>query len=327
MFVRRLNLDLHPMPGHSKPGQFVELLAPAKINLFLEILGKRSDGFHDLDMVMTSVGLYDTLTFTESEDQELRLTCKWESTDYMNWQQEQIPSNQENLVYRAALALRDHARLLGKPTSGVEITLLKRIPTRAGLGGGSSNAAATLVGLGYLWGLSLEPQQLIDIAAKLGSDVPYFIRGGVARCQSRGEQITPIEDHCHLNIVIAQADSGLSTPDVFAGCEVPENPVRIQPMVDAVSSGDPSRVSDHIHNRLYVPAARLAPSVRGIEKTMMDAGCLASAMTGSGTAVFGICRNATQARRIAGLLRARQIGWVRATSTIPVTNYLPLLAS
>ena len=327
MFVRRLNLDRNPMPGHSRSGQFVEILAPAKINLFLEILGKRDDGFHDLDMVMTSVGLYDTLSFSESADQQIQLTCKWESTGCMNWQPEEIPSTQENLVYQAALALRNHARAIGKPTTGVEVTLLKRIPTRAGLGGGSSDAAATLIGLSYLWGLSLETQQLIDIAAELGSDVPYFIRGGVARCQSRGEQITHVEDHCHLNIVLAQADSGLSTPDVFAGCEVPESPSRIQPMVDAVSSGDPARVSSQLHNRLYVPASRLAPSVRGIEKTMMDAGCLAATMTGSGTAVFGICRNATQARRIAGLLRSRQIGWVRATSTIPVTNYLPFLAS
>ena len=86
MFVRRLNLDRNPMPGHSRSGQFVEILAPAKINLFLEILGKRDDGFHDLDMVMTSVGLYDTLSFSESADQQIQLTCKWESTGCMNWQ-------------------------------------------------------------------------------------------------------------------------------------------------------------------------------------------------------------------------------------------------
>jgi len=327
MFVRRQNPDLRAMPGQAKPGQFVEVLAPAKINLFLEILGKRDDGFHDLDMVMASVDLHDTLTFTQTDDQQIRLNCKWASNGCMNWQQEEIPCTQDNLVYQAASALRDHADAIDQATSGVEITLLKRIPTRAGLGGGSSDAAATLIGLSHLWGLSLQKEPLIDIAAKLGSDVPYFLHGGFARCQSRGEQVTGIENNCHLHIVIAQPDTGLSTPEVFAGCEVPNSPTNIQQMMDAVLSGDASRVAGQLHNRLYVPASRLAPSVRGIEKTMMNAGCLASMMTGSGSAVFGICRNATQARRIAGLLQARQIGWVQATSTIPVTNNLPSLAS
>ena len=178
-----------------------------------------------------------------------------------------------------------------------------------------------------MWDLQPEKQILLDIAANLGSDVPFFIEGGFARCQSRGEEIDVLKRGCLLHLVIAQSEEGLSTPEVFSQCTVPSHPETINGILSAVTTGNPTEVASCLHNRLSEPAAYLAPSIRGIEKTMMEAGCLASAMSGSGSAVFGICRNSDQARQIAGLLRARQLGWVRATSTILKTNHLPLLAS
>ena len=210
--------------------------APAKVNLFLEILGKRSDGYHDLETLMVSVGMYDTLTFMEDQTGKIRLRCFEGSPvgSLPRVRSAPLPVDGDNLVVRAADLLRSRAGV----GQGIRIELIKRIPVAAGLAGGSSDAAATLVALNRLWNLRLGSDQLARLASELGSDVAFFLNPTPAAiCRGRGEIIEPIAPAATLHFVIACPTSGLSTAAVFKRCTVPARPRSVMPITACLQSG------------------------------------------------------------------------------------------
>jgi 4-diphosphocytidyl-2-C-methyl-D-erythritol kinase len=272
----------------------VVIHTPAKVNLFLEVLARRADGYHDLATLMVPVGLYDTLEFREAPAGSLELWCDAPS----------LSTGPDNLVTRAAVLLRQH----GGRSVGASIRLWKRIPMQAGLAGGSSDAAATLIGLNALWRLGLGRGELAVLGAALGSDVPFFLAGSAAWCTGRGEQVERIPLARPLDFVLASPAVGLSTADVFRNVTVPADPLDGTELRQAALAGNVEELGRRLFNRLQPVAERLCPPVGDLHRRLIDlhpAGCL---MTGSGTTVFALCRDAGEALRIARGLRSAQEG-------------------
>jgi 4-diphosphocytidyl-2-C-methyl-D-erythritol kinase len=263
------------------------LAAPAKLNLFLEILNKRPDGYHDLESLMVAVDLFDTLELRATETGQIALTCH-PST---------LSSGPDNLVYRAAAALRDHVE---RPDLGVEIHLTKRIPTQAGLGGGSSDAAAALVGLNRIWKLALTHQELVAIASSIGSDMAFFLSLPAAWCTGRGEQATPEPNAGGFYFVLVCPPVGLGTAAVYGRLSVPTEPVSGRSLRAAVRAGDADALGQVLFNRLEEPAFALEPLVGRIRHRLSLLGSCGALMSGSGSSVFAVCRDRSHAVRVAG---------------------------
>jgi 4-diphosphocytidyl-2-C-methyl-D-erythritol kinase len=278
--------------------------APAKLNLFLEVLGKRPDGFHELETLMTTVGLYDTLTFSEEPARAVRLSCRF--TDPAD-EGGLPPDPQQNLVVRAAQLLRQSAGI----NRGVHIELTKRIPLAAGLAGGSTDAAATLAGLNLFWNAGLSAADLQTLAAQLGSDIPFFLHStSTAICRGRGERIEPLSLPNTFHFVIVRPASGLATALVFKNCRPAETPVRAAPLVAALRQGDSARCARLLHNRLQPPAESLNADVVRLRQEFEQLPVLGHLMSGSGTSYFGLCSSRRHASAVAARLRARRAGRV-----------------
>jgi 4-diphosphocytidyl-2-C-methyl-D-erythritol kinase len=280
---------LRERPGSGHPAALA-VRAPAKVNLFLEVTARRPDGYHELRTLMVAVGLYDTLAFAPAPPGTIRLACSDPA----------LGTGRENLVMRAAEALRRHT---GHP-GGATVRLTKRIPVAAGLGGGSSDAAATLVGLNRLWGLGLGRAELAALAAELGSDVAFFLGPPAAWCTGRGEEVTPWPLGGRLHVVLVCPPFGLSTAQVYRGVRVPEAPLDGAALKEAVRAGDVAAIGRHLHNRLQEPALALRPELAAWLARLAalgPAGCLVS---GSGSTVFALCQDAADARRVAAAVRA-----------------------
>lgn len=284
----------------------VQLDAPAKINLHLEVLGLRPDGFHELAMVMQTIDLADRLTLECLPQGELRLTL--DSTTGA------VPLGGDNLILRAAEALRLH---VGRPQLGAAIHLCKRIPIGAGLAGGSSDAAAALRGLCALWQLSLATEVLEQLAASIGSDVPFCLRGGTQLCFGRGERLEPLPDLPPLGVLLLK-DPGVSvaTPWAYGLCRerlgadyVSDEAAferRRQALRQRCHQASPWIAVDQpqkIHNDLQRVVAPEVPSVRaGLERLEAAPGLRALAMSGSGPTLFGLFDDQGAARRAAEAL-------------------------
>lgn len=280
------------------------LQAPAKLNLFLKILGKRSDGFHEIETLMQTLDLHDTLRFLSSSSGKVSLQIDHVSP----WQaaREVLPTDQRNLIVRAALLLKERTNC----QAGVEILLRKRIPSQAGLGGGSSDAATTLLALNKLWKLELSPSELILMAAELGSDIPFFItRQSMAIGYGRGEQLQAVSGK-PISYVLVKPDSGLSTAEVYSNCTVSLFPHSSKELLNALHGPNLSRVKYHLHNSLQEPAEQLNEDVQTVLSVMQQQDFLATMMSGSGTACFGICRNRREANSVANRLRSLSLGTV-----------------
>ena len=282
---------------------------PAKLNLFLEILAKRADGFHELETLMVSVGLYDTLSFSEEASGRIRLSCfaagskcgaKLRAAD-------KLPSDGNNLVVRAAQLLRDHTGV----SYGVRIELQKRIPAAAGLAGGSSDAAATLMALNRFWNLDLSRDTLSELASQLGSDIPFFLsRSTAAIGRGRGEVIEPVRIPLGLYFVIVCPNDGLSTALVYQHCRPASKPRAVETLVDTLKSMKLSRAGQLFYNALQSAAEDLNAGVSQLCNRISRQPVLGHMMSGSGTACFGLCENRPQAIRVAARLRAAGIGRV-----------------
>lgn len=282
---------------------------PAKLNLFLEILAKRADGFHELETLMVSVGLYDTLSFREEASGRIRLNCfaagsnqgaEFRSAD-------RLPEDGDNLVMKAANLLRDRTGV----TRGVCIELKKRIPAAAGLAGGSSDAAATLVALDRYWDLNLPHDMLWDLASQLGSDVPFFLcRSAAAIGRGRGELIEPVRIPLGLHFVIVCPHEGLSTALVYRHCRPAREPRSADALLDALKQSRLGRAGRLFYNALQSPAEELSAGVSQLCNRISRQPVLGHMMSGSGTACFGLCESRRQARCIAARLRAARIGRV-----------------
>ena len=273
--------------------------APAKLNLFLELLGKRADGFHELETLMVSVGLFDTLVFEESASDDLELQIHGDG--------DPIPSDSSNLVIRAADLLRNEAKV----DRGVRILLRKRIPVAAGLAGGSSNAAATLWALNRLWNCGFDDQELKALAAQLGSDIAFFLDShSIAICRGRGEIVEPLDMPLGWHFVIAKPESGLSTADVYRACEVPQRSHQVAELIEQLEGGNPVDAVRSLHNALQKTAVGLNPDVDAMRQRFDRLSVLGHMMSGSGTAYFGVCAGLHHAKQAAGRLRSQGVSQV-----------------
>jgi 4-diphosphocytidyl-2-C-methyl-D-erythritol kinase len=268
--------------------------APAKVNLFLEVLGKRPDGFHELATLMIAVSLFDTLEFKEDSDSvSLDLVPATEEPGAED--RPLLGTGPDNLVWRAADLLKRHTR----HPAGCRIRLTKRIPLEAGLAGGSSDAAATLLGLNRLWRLNLGTPELTTLAAELGSDVAFFLGGNAAWCTGRGEIVTPMQPTKPLWLVLVCPPMGLSTARVFRELKLPEQPVNGLGVRQAVLEGDIEAIGRGLFNRLQPVAEELCPELAELRKRLANLGAAGHLMSGSGTTYFVLCRDADEAQRAA----------------------------
>ena len=311
-----------------RSGQTVFARSPAKLNLFLEIHGKRADGYHELETLMVPVAMTDTLSFEteEANDSRLqiidvgaRLTGSFVVTGFsrsldrlkpVTTNVDEIPTGPDNLILRAVRAVQEYTGV----DRQVRITAWKRIPPASGMAGGSSNAAATLLGLNRFWDLGLAQSELLRLGASLGSDVNFFLAGGSAAvCRGRGESIEPVPFPNSLDFVIVRPLTGLSTAAVFRQWK-PAGPAEdVQPLLRALQRGRVARAVQLFHNALEQPAAELNADVAALRRLFGRLPFQGRLMTGSGTACFGVCANRRQAVRLASRLRAMRVGRVYVT--------------
>lgn len=286
--------------------------APAKVNLFLRVVARRADGFHELETVMARLDrLQDTLLLEPLLPGQLEL--RFVAAGPAGLEVGDIPLSDENLVIRAAKLLQP---LAAPSAAGVRITLVKRVPSAAGLGGGSSDAAATLTALHDFWSLGESPARLRQLAAQLGSDVPFFLADSAwVLCTGRGEVLTPIDASRRLPLVLARPAAGLSTPAVFRACTPePQGPMA-ESFLKSLKSSHTGRLARTLHNTLQAPAELLNPGIAAIQRYLQRENLVAHQMTGSGSAYFAICYSARQACCIAARLRQLGVPWVQVSHT------------
>ncbi|MCU0560785.1 MAG: 4-(cytidine 5'-diphospho)-2-C-methyl-D-erythritol kinase [Desulfobacterales bacterium] len=270
----------------------VRILSPAKINLFLRITGRRADGYHNLLSLMCRVGLFDEIRLRLASA-PVRLECSDPG----------LPRGEANLAVRAALIFFE---ALGRP-AGVEISLEKRIPVSAGLGGGSSNAASVLMGLNHAHGAPFSPRRLKRMARRLGADVPFFIGESPALASGIGDVLEPCPNLPMFHIILVCPPFAVSTAEVYGrlNLRLTNCPKQITKARFKTEGFDPRR---HLCNDLETVTQALHPEILSVKRQLLDRGALGALMTGSGGAVFGLFRRARDARQAAGAL-AVAAGW------------------
>jgi 4-diphosphocytidyl-2-C-methyl-D-erythritol kinase len=275
---------------------------PAKINLFFEVLGKRSDNFHEIVSIALPIRLFDTLTFNATDDPRCQFECIGGGQD--------VPLDKTNLVLRAAKLIQQRFDV----PHGAAIALTKRIPSQAGLGGGSSDAAATLRLACRAWNLDMPDSELLPIAAELGSDCPIFFYNAPTISRGRGELIHPLPPMPTLWFVLLKPPEGLSTANVYAECMPLHDGQFRQPddLMAALSSGDVGAIGQNLFNRLEVPAQKLWRRFGEVRNHLITAGCLAVQMCGSGTAFFGLCKDEAHANEVFQRIHGGPIGNCKA---------------
>jgi 4-diphosphocytidyl-2-C-methyl-D-erythritol kinase len=265
--------------------------APAKINLLLDVLHKRNDGFHEVEMIMTMVDLADRLEMEELP----------RDTIIISSQAGYIPLDEKNLAFQAARLIKDRYDV----RKGVYIHLDKHIPVAAGLAGGSSDAAATLRGLNRLWGLNIADEELRNLGAELGSDVPYCVTGGTAIARGRGEKLEMIEAPPQCWVVLAKPPINVSTADVYGRFRVGD--LKSHPstasMLQAIREGSFHGMCEELGNVLESVTLPLYPEVQQLKETMHKLGADGVLMSGSGPTVFGLVAKEAKAARIYNGLR------------------------
>ena len=252
----------------------------AKINWSLRVLGKRDDGYHEIDTALQTVSLHDTITFEETNHDDIRLWCDDVS----------VPVDKTNLVWRAAEALRARYSI----RRGVKIRLEKRIPVEAGLGGGSSDAAVTLIALMQLWQTEASADDLLRVAESLGSDVPFFVYGGTARATGRGNVIEPLEDSPQKHLLILKPNPSISTAKAYevlnrgALTSTNSKPILVPSQASNVTASiDPNA----LQNDFEPVVLELEPEIERAKNALLKSGARAAMLSGSGSAVFGIFEN------------------------------------
>ncbi len=263
--------------------------ARAKTNLVLDVLCKRSDGYHELESVMQSLELHDYIEFEEAKDISLEIKGRAGL----------IPAGPENLVWRAAMVLKEYAGV----DRGVKMTLTKNIPVAAGLGGGSADAAAVLRALNDMWGLGMDTSELAGVGAKIGSDVPFCVFGGTALVGGRGERVTPLPRLPAIDLVLAKPARGLSTAEVYSRFDLIDTADRValdvEGMVGAIRKGNVSTVIELLGNALETSAIFLLPEIGDIKKTLVRKGALGVLVSGSGPTVLGVAESPVHAKALA----------------------------
>lgn len=261
----------------------MKVRAYGKLNLTLDVLGRRPDGYHLLDTVMQSISVWDELDIQTSRQPGVHLQCN----------KDRLPTDSKNTVYRAAKFFLEDC---GLADQGVYIFIKKYIPSRSGMGGGSADAAAALRGLNEMFKTGLTTEQLMAIGARVGADVPFCVMGGAARCTGVGANVEPVAPLPDCWLVVCKPPAGMSTPRAYSILDqYPLSSTQATPrMLEALEAGNLKRVAKCLGNR-FDETIRLAP-VRALKRAMVDAGALGSMMTGSGSSVYGIFVSEDQAR-------------------------------
>ena len=290
----------------------IEIWAPAKLNLFLEVLGRRDDGFHEIETLMVPISLCDRLSLSLREDNQIQFHSQWLPGYGCADELSDLPTDDSNLVVKALQTLRARSGC----TLGINAVLAKAIPIAAGLGGGSSDAAAALVGANQLWNLGWTTKQLSEVAAELGSDVPYFLYGSASVCRGRGEVVEPLTNRLRLELVVVRPPSGLSTPTVYRRTTIPSEPNRIPALLDSWRNQEHRGVSRHMFNRLQAAAAEVSPWIGRLTTEFDRIDVIGHQMSGSGSSYFGLCRSARHAQRVSSVLQSRNLGRVFRATTL-----------
>lgn len=270
------------------------LSANAKINLTLDILGTREDGYHEVAMIMQEISLHDTLSMGKI-NQGISLTIAIEG------QQGTLPADESNLCWKAAALVQKEYNL----QEGVEIHLIKRIPMAAGLAGGSADAAAVLKGMNHLFRLGMTEARLCELGARLGSDIPFCIMGGTMLATGRGEVLTRLPSFPRLSVVLAKPPVGVSTAWAYKTYDAgydgphPDN----EAMLEAIHGGDAHKAASLLCNVLEGVTETEHPVIADYKRLMMEHGAMASMMSGSGPTVFGLVREKQQAWHLADTLK------------------------
>jgi len=261
----------------------MKVKAFGKINLTLDVLGRRRDGYHLLDTVMQTVSIWDELEIQTGGERGVRLECNRES----------LPLDSKNTVYRAAKFFLEDQGLVNE---GLTIYIHKFIPSRSGMGGGSADAAAVLRGLNEMYGAGLSDGKLMELGAKVGADVPFCVTGGAARCTGTGTEVSPAPMMPECWLVVCKPPAGMSTPRAYALLDqYPLSSTQATPrMMDALEAGNLRRVAKGVANR-FDETIRMA-QVRGVKRAMLGIGALGAMMTGSGSGVYGIFETEQQAK-------------------------------
>ncbi len=271
----------------------IQLRALAKINLGLDVLRRREDGYHEVKMIMQTVSLFD----------ELEIKLQHRPGIQVETNLSYLPVNESNLAYRAAMLLMDEFKIGG----GVLIRLHKRIPVAAGMAGGSSDAAAVLWGMNRMYGLGLSPQDLMERGVKLGADVPYCIMRGTALAEGIGEKLSPLPSMPKCYILIAKPGISVSTKFVYENLHAndlkPEQHPDVDAMLDALHKGDLTLLASSMGNVLELVTIPAHPVLARIKECMLAEGAAGSLMSGSGPTVFGIFETAAQARKASHAVR------------------------
>ncbi|MEN6349090.1 MAG: 4-(cytidine 5'-diphospho)-2-C-methyl-D-erythritol kinase [Syntrophomonas sp.] len=274
-------------------GSRIEIEAPAKVNLTLDVKGKRADGYHELETVMHQIDLVDRISIGVTDDAGTRIKLTSNSGD--------IPGDESNLAWRAAQIFLDRNHL----RAGVEIFIEKNIPVGAGLAGGSTDAAAVIQGLNALLGCRFEKKALLEMAAFIGSDVPFCLLGGTAVARGRGEILEPLYMKGPLFMVLVKPDFGISTAEVYQGLDL--NNVAEWPdttaFLKAWEKYDIINLSKNLANVLESVSISKHPEIKTIKEMLINEGAINALMSGSGPSVFGIFETVERAQNAAEIMK------------------------
>ena len=290
----------------------VTVRVPAKVNLHLAVGGVRSDGYHDVSTVFQALSLTDEVTVAATDSPGVQV--HGEGADA-------LPTDSRNLAWQAVLALAEQARR----APDVKVVLRKGIPVGGGMAGGSADAAGALVGLAALWRLDIGRDELTELAAGLGSDVPFALHGGTALGTGRGERLVPVLARHPFHWVIALDRRGLATPDVYAELDrlratagTPSGLGPVEPLLEALATGDPRQLALLLGNDLQSAAVSLRPALRRTLRAGVDAGALAGMVSGSGPTCAFLCSGADSAVRVAAELAGAGVCRTVRVATGPV---------
>ena len=275
----------------------IQLKALAKINLVLDVLRRREDGYHEVKMIMQTIGLHDDLEIRKTKTPGIQVKTNL----YY------LPTNENNLVYKAAKLLMDEFQI----QDGVSIQLKKRIPVAAGMAGGSSDGAAVLWGINQMYGLGLSMQALMERGVRLGADVPYCIQRGTALAEGIGEKLSVLPSMPKCTILIAKPGISVSTKFVYENLHAndlkPEQHPDVDSMIEAMRQKDLGLLCSRMGNVLETVTIPAYPVINEIKRTMMDNGAIGSMMSGSGPTVFGIFDSPVAAKQAMKAVRAAKL--------------------
>ena len=275
----------------------IQLKALAKINLGLDVLRRREDGYHEVKMIMQTIGLHDDLEIRKTKTPGIQVKTNL----YY------LPTNENNLVYKAAKLLMDEFQI----QDGVSIQLKKRIPVAAGMAGGSSDGAAVLWGINQMYGLGLSMQALMERGVRLGADVPYCIQRGTALAEGIGEKLSVLPPMPKCTILIAKPGISVSTKFVYENLHAndlkPEQHPAVDSMIEAMRQKDLGLLCSRMGNVLETVTIPAYPVINEIKRTMMDNGAIGSMMSGSGPTVFGIFDSPAAAKQAVKAVRAAKL--------------------